>query len=87
MVTGITLYSFTLLLDFWATVQSTPTTYRFVHWLIPVPLLITGFFLVLTACGPCPASFGVLLLLGALMLVVAGIGVMAMGPGFCLSIL
>jgi len=91
LVTGIAWYNYTFMRDIWVTEQSTPTTYRYVDWLITVPLLITEFFMILKACGPCPTSVGVKLFVGALLMLVFGwvaeIDVTDKATGFFLSML
>jgi len=91
LVTGIAWYNYTFMRDIWVTEQSTPTTYRYVDWLITVPLLMVEFFLILKASGSCPNSVGVKLFLGSLMMLVFGwvaeIDVMAKVPGFSLAML
>ena len=37
--------------DFWVVNQSTPIDYRYIDWLITVPLLMIEFFLILRAVG------------------------------------
>ena len=59
--------------DFWVVNQSTPIDYRYIDWLITVPLLMIEFFLILRAVG---ASVGagsfMRLLVGTLVMLVFG---------------
>ncbi len=59
--------------DFWVVEQTTPIVYRYIDWLITVPLLMIEFYLILRAVG---AAIGVgsflRLLLGTLVMLIFG---------------
>lgn len=73
--------------DYWVVEQTTPIVYRYIDWLITVPLLMIEFYIILRAVG---ASVGVgsflRLLVGTLVMLIFGYlgeaGVMSAGLGF-----
>ncbi|MEK9890828.1 MAG: bacteriorhodopsin [Pseudomonadales bacterium] len=73
--------------DFWVVNQATPIVYRYIDWLITVPLLMIEFFIILRAVGGAvgAASFNKLLF-GTLVMLVFGYlgeaGVMSATLGF-----
>ena len=52
--------------DFWVAEQATPIVYRYIDWLITVPLLMIEFYIILKAAG---ASVSGGVLFGDLLLV------------------
>merc|ERR1719310_1353776 len=56
----------------WVVTHNSPTTYRYVDWLITVPLQITEFYFILKAGGPVRSSMGTQLFLSSLGMVFAG---------------
>ncbi len=78
--------------DFWVAQQSTPIVYRYIDWIITVPLLMIEFFIILKAVG---AKVGVQsflrLLIGTLVMLVFGYfgeaGIMSAQLGFTIGML
>lgn len=76
--------------DFWVAEQTTPIVYRYIDWLITVPLLMIEFFIILRAVG---ANVGVQsflrLLVGTLIMLIFGYfgeaGIMSASVGFALG--
>ena len=59
--------------DFWVVNQSTPIDYRYIDWLITVPLLMIEFFLILRAVGGAVGAGSFMrLLVGTLVMLVFG---------------
>jgi len=50
--------------DFWVVEQTTPIVYRYIDWLITVPLLMSEFFLILKAVGAAVGTGSFMRLLG-----------------------
>ena len=59
--------------DYWVVEQTTPIVYRYIDWLITVPLLMVEFYIILRAVGAAVGSGSFLrLLLGTLGMLVFG---------------
>ena len=59
--------------DFWVVEQTTPIVYRYIDWLITVPLLMIEFFLILKAVGAAVGTGSFLrLLVGTLVMLIFG---------------
>ncbi|CAD7975037.1 unnamed protein product [Amoebophrya sp. A25] len=52
LVTGIAWHHYTYMKDLWAETKSAPTVYRYMDWLITVPLQVVEFYLILLAASP-----------------------------------
>jgi elongation factor 3 len=72
LVTGIAFYNYTFMKAQWVATHNSPTQYRYVDWLITVPLQITEFYFILKAGGPVRSSLGTQLFLTSLGMVFAG---------------
>jgi len=77
--------------EVWIQTASTPTVYRYIDWLITVPLLITEFYLILRAIGKASAGIFWRLIGGTTAMLVLGYmgeaGYMGAWPAFILSML
>ena len=77
--------------EVWINTGSTPIVYRYIDWLITVPLLITEFYLILRAIGKASAGIFWRLIIGTLAMLVFGYvgeaGYMGVWPAFILSML
>ena len=78
--------------DFWVVNQSTPIDYRYIDWLITVPLLMIEFFLILRAVGAAVGAGSFLrLLVGTLIMLIFGYageaGLMGYWAGFGLGMI
>lgn len=73
--------------DFWVVEQTTPIVYRYIDWLITVPLLMIEFYIILRAVGASVGAGSFLrLLIGTLVMLIFGYlgeaGIMSAGLGF-----
>ncbi|NBW58125.1 biphenyl 2,3-dioxygenase [bacterium] len=77
--------------DVWIEVGSTPTVYRYIDWLITVPLLMIEFYLILTAITKVPAGVFWRLMIGTLVMLIGGYlgeaGYMAVWPAYIIGML
>ena len=53
LVTGVAFVHYVYMREVWVTDQSTPTVYRYIDWLITVPLQMIEFYLILAAVERC----------------------------------
>ena len=58
--------------DIWVTTGETPTVYRYIDWLITVPLQMVEFYLILAAVRKVPTSIFWKLLIGSLVMLIGG---------------
>ena len=58
--------------EIWVTSGKTPTVYRYIDWLITVPLQIIEFYLILAAVRKVPTSIFWKLLIGSLVMLIGG---------------
>ena len=58
--------------DIWVQTGDTPTVYRYIDWLITVPLQIVEFYLILAAVRKVPTSIFWKLLIGSIVMLVGG---------------
>ena len=58
--------------DIWVTTGETPTVYRYIDWLITVPLQMVEFYLILAAVRKVPSSIFWKLLIGSLVMLIGG---------------
>lgn len=77
--------------DIWVATGDTPTVFRYIDWIITVPLLMTEFYLILSAITKVPAGVFWRLLIGTLVMLVAGYvgeaGYVPAWPAFIVSML
>jgi bacteriorhodopsin len=75
--------------DVWIETGSTPTVYRYIDWLITVPLLMVEFYLILAAITKVPAGVFWRLMIGTLVMLIGGYlgeaGYMGVWPGFLIG--
>lgn len=83
MVTGIAAIHYFYMRGVWIETESSPTVFRYVDWLLTVPLQIVEFYLILAAIAVVSISVFWRLLIASVVMLVAGyIGeVSAMGDG------
>jgi len=72
MVTGIADSHYFYMRDVWVTTGDTPTVYRYVDWLITVPLQLVEFYFFLAAVAVVSAGIFWRLMVGSLVMLVAG---------------
>ena len=86
LITGIAFWHYMYMRDVWVATGESPTVYRYIDWLVTVPMQIVEFYLILAACTA--VSLGVFwkLLAGSLVMLLGGYlgetGVMSAMMGF-----
>ena len=72
MVTFIAAVHYFYMRDVWVATGDTPTVFRYIDWLITVPLLMVEFYLILRAIGKVSAGIFWRLMIGTLVMLVGG---------------
>ena len=73
LVTLVAAVHYDYMRDFWVVTGETPVVYRYIDWLITVPLLMIEFFIILRAAGSKVGNGSfVRLLFGTLMMLLFG---------------
>ena len=72
LVTGIAFIHYMYMRDVWVTTGDSPTVYRYIDWLITVPLQMVEFYLILSAVGKANSGMFWRLLLGSVVMLVGG---------------
>jgi len=72
LVTGIAFVHYVYMRDVWVMTGESPTVYRYIDWLITVPLLMIEFYLVLAAVGKANSGIFWRLLIGTLVMLLGG---------------
>ena len=72
LVTFIAAVHYFYMRDVWISTGETPTVYRYIDWLLTVPLLMIEFFLILRAIGNASGGIFTRLLIGTLVMLVPG---------------
>ena len=89
LVTLIAAVHYFYMRDVWVMTGSTPTVFRYIDWLITVPLLMIEFYLILSAITKVPAGVFWRLMIGTLVMLVGGYlgeaGYMAAWPAFIIG--
>ena len=89
LVTMVAAWHYFYMRDVWVATGSTPTVYRYIDWMITVPLLMVEFFLILSAITKVPAGIFWRLMIGTFAMLIFGFlgeaGYMAVWPAFILS--
>ena len=77
--------------EVWVATGSTPTVYRYIDWIITVPLLMVEFYLILSAITKVPGGVFWRLIIGTIAMLVFGFageaGLLGVWPAFILSML
>jgi bacteriorhodopsin len=91
LVTFIAAVHYFYMRDVWIATGETPTVYRYIDWLLTVPLLMIEFFLILRAIGTPSGGIFWRLLVGTLVMLVPGFmgeaGYMDVTLGFVIGML
>jgi hypothetical protein len=91
LVTFIAAVHYFYMRDVWVATQTSPTVYRYIDWLLTVPLLMIEFYLILRAIGVASAGIFWRLLIGTLVMLVPGYlaeaGYMNITVGFVIGML
>ncbi len=89
LVTLVAAVHYFYMRDVWVATGSTPTVFRYIDWLITVPLLMIEFFLILSAITKVPAGVFWRLMVGTLVMLIGGYlgeaGYMAVLPAFIIG--
>lgn len=89
LVTLIAAVHYFYMRDVWVATGSTPTVFRYIDWLITVPLLMIEFYLILSAITKVPSGVFWRLMIGTLVMLVGGYlgeaGYMAVLPAFIIG--
>ena len=72
LVTGIAFIHYMYMRDVWVSTGDSPTVYRYIDWLITVPLQMIEFYLILAAVKKVPSSIFWKLLIGSLVMLIGG---------------
>ena len=72
LITGIAFIHYMYMRDMWVTTGDSPTVYRYIDWLITVPLQMVEFYLILAAVKKVPSSIFWKLLIGSLVMLIGG---------------
>jgi len=72
LVTGIAFIHYMYMREVWVSTGDSPTVYRYIDWLITVPLQMVEFYLILSAVGKANAGMFWRLLLGSVVMLVGG---------------
>ena len=72
MVTGIAAIHYFYMREYWVVMDASPTVFRYVDWLLTVPLQIIEFFLILSAIAVVSATLFWRLLIASVVMLVAG---------------
>ena len=91
LVTLIAAVHYFYMRDVWVATGSTPTVYRYIDWLITVPLLMVEFYLILSAIAKVPVGIFWRLMVGTLVMLIGGYlgeaGYIAVWPAFIVGML
>lgn len=91
LVTLVAAVHYFYMRDVWVATGSTPTVYRYIDWLITVPLLMIEFYLILAAIAKVPTGVFWRLMIGTLVMLVGGYlgeaGYMSVLPAFIIGML
>lgn len=89
LVTMVAAWHYFYMRDVWVATGSTPTVYRYIDWMITVPLLMVEFYLILSAITKVPAGIFWRLMIGTFFMLIFGFvgeaGYLAVWPAFILS--
>jgi bacteriorhodopsin len=91
LVTMVAAVHYFYMRDVWVTTGSTPTVYRYIDWLITVPLLMVEFYLILSAITKVPGGVFWRLIIGTLVMLIGGYlgeaGYVSVWPAFIVGML
>ena len=89
LVTLVAAVHYFYMRDVWVATGTTPTVFRYIDWMITVPLLITEFYLILSAIAKPPVGIFWRLMVGIFVMLVFGYlgetGYMGLWPAFIVS--
>ena len=89
LVTLVAAVHYFYMRDVWVATGSSPTVFRYIDWLITVPLLMIEFYLILSAITKVPVGVFWRLMIGTLVMLIGGYlgeaGYMAVWPAFIIG--
>ena len=89
LVTLIAAVHYFYMRDVWVSTNDTPTVFRYIDWLLTVPLLMVEFYLIMSAVGKVPGRVFWHLLIGSTAMLLFGYagetGMMGVGMAFVLA--
>lgn len=89
LVTLVAAVHYFYMRDVWVSTGSSPTVFRYIDWLITVPLLMIEFYLILSAITKVPVGVFWRLMIGTLVMLIGGYlgeaGYMAVWPAFIIG--
>jgi bacteriorhodopsin len=89
LVTLVAAVHYFYMRDVWVATGDTPTVFRYIDWLITVPLLMVEFYLILSAVTKVSGGIFWRLMIGTLVMLVAGYlgeaGIVSVWPAFIVS--
>lgn len=91
LVTMVAAVHYFYMRDVWVNTGSTPTVFRYIDWLITVPLLMIEFYLILSAITKVPVGVFWRLMIGTLVMLIGGYlgeaGYLAVWPAFIIGMI
>lgn len=91
LVTGIAAVHYFYMRDVWVLTGGSPTVYRYIDWLLTVPLQIVEFYLILVAIAAVPVALFWRLLVASIVMLVGGYlgeaGFIGTTPGFIIGMI
>jgi bacteriorhodopsin len=91
LVTLVAAVHYFYMRDVWVASGATPTVFRYIDWLITVPLLMIEFYLILSAITKVPVGIFWRLMIGTLVMLIGGYlgeaGYIAVWPAFIVGML
>ena len=72
LITGVAFINYMYMRGVWVETGDTPTVYRYIDWLITIPLQLVEFYLILSAVRKVDSSIFWRLLIGSLVMLVGG---------------
>ena len=91
LVTMVAAVHYFYMRDVWVATASTPTVYRYIDWLITVPLLMVEFYIILSAVTKVSSGIFWRLIIGTMVMLVGGYlgeaGYLGTWPGFIIGMI
>ena len=91
LICGIAFWHYLYMRGVWVDTGETPTVFRYIDWLLTVPLQMIEFYLILAAVTAVAGGLFLQLLLGSLVMLIFGFmgeaGIMAAMPAFVIGML
>jgi len=72
LVTGVAFWHYLYMREVWVVMGDTPTVYRYIDWLITVPLQLVEFYLILSAVRKVDTNIFWRILIGSLVMLIGG---------------